>query len=217
MSFPYHNDDEYNKIYTTDYHVSFQKSEGQPDYWSRDKDLVHASLSRMKHIQLFGITEGVLMDVGAGTGALVEAARLSGFIAEGVDPSDTICREAQAKGRDITLGDAYTYTGTGYDVIYMSDVFEHLIHPKDCLSHAWSALADTGMLIIEMPEEGSPQAHQQGMKWRHYRPLQHVYLYTEGAARTLLERSGYYVEAVTRPLRGSLGKIVYYARKIIVT
>jgi hypothetical protein len=99
----------------------------------------------------------------------------------------------------------------------MSDVFEHLTAPRKCLDGVWSALKYDGMLVIEMPEEGCPQAQQQGMSWRHYRPLQHVYLYTEGAARSLFEQKGFYVEAVTRPLRGSIGKIVYYLRKIVKT
>lgn len=219
MSFPYNSEEEYQKIYTEgDYHSGFQEKEGQPDYWDRDEDLLKASVSRMEILKAMGISSGTLLDIGAGTGALVQAAKDAGFRAIGLEPSKETAEEAFRKGRQVAEGSAYDITSKQrYDVIYMSDVFEHLTSPRKCLDGVWSALKDDGMLVIEMPEEGCPQAQQQGMSWRHYRPLQHVYLYTEGAARSLFEQKGFYVEAVTRPLRGSIGKIVYYLRKIVKT
>lgn len=222
MSFPYKSEEEYQKIYTDgEYHSEFQKKEGQPDYWDRDADLVDASRSRIEILNSFGIDRGVFVDVGAGTGALVHAASEAGFEATGLEPSESVVYEAyHNRGRNVFKGSTDTLAEThkgSVDVVYMSDVFEHLTNPRACLDGAWSALKDDGMLVIEMPEEGCPQAQQQGVKWRHYRPLQHVYLYTEGAARTLFEQKGFYVEAVTRPLRGSIGKIVYYMRKVLKT
>lgn len=223
MSFPYKSEEEYQKIYTDgNYHSEFQENEGQPDYWDRDDDLLDASLSRMEILKAMGVKNGsTLLDIGAGTGALVEAATLAGFDALGIEPSMTVVNEAVERGRNVVPGSVDSVSGkypsNKADVIYMSDVFEHLTNPRQALDKVWAALEDKGMLVIEMPEEGSPQSQQQGMEWRHYRPLQHVYLYTEGAARSLFEQKGFYVEAVTRPLRGSIGKIAYYMRKVTKT
>jgi len=216
MSFPYKSEAEYESIYTEgEYHDKIQEQEGQLDYWSRDKDLLIASESRMKLLRAMGIAEwgNKFLDVGAGTGALVHKAHEHGLKSLGVDPSERVVLEAKAKGRTMQVGDAYNLPDGDWDVIYMSDVFEHLTRPKEALRTAWDHLAKDGTLIIEMPEEGCPQAQQQGMKWRHYRPTQHVYLYNEGAIRSLAVRYGFYVEAVTRPLRGSIGKFVVYLRK----
>ena len=161
--------------------------------------------------------DGTFLEVGAGTGALTAQAASFGFKSKGTDPSPVIVQQAQERGRNIEIGTAYNISNESWNVIYLADVFEHLTRPKDCLSSAWTALDPMGMLVIEMPEEGCPQSNHQGMSWRHYRPLQHVYLYNEGAARSLFEKSGYYVEAVTRPVRGSIGKIVYYLRKVLKT
>lgn len=217
MSFPYKDEAEYQLIYTGgEYHDKIQAQEGQADYWSRDADLQKASQSRMKLLMSMGFHGLKFLDVGAGTGALVHQATSAGFNAMGVEPSAVIVEQAKKKGRNLVQGNAYELPDGKWDIIYMSDVFEHLTKPRESLNQAWDHLNDNGLLVIEMPEEGCPQAHQQGMKWRHYRPTQHVYLYNEGAIRTLVQQSGFYVEAVTRPLRGSIGKIVIYAKKVAI-
>lgn len=221
MSFPYKNEQEYDAYYSGDYHGQCQRNEGQKAYWDRDEDLYVASDIRLHLIRAI-FSKGApfkpgttLLDIGAGTGAFVAAANDQGIMATGVEVNEPMCDQAQEKGRPVQAGSAYQVDiDEQFDIVHLSDVFEHLLRPADALGEMMRVMKDSGLLVIEMPEAGCPQSEQQGPEWRHYRPKQHVYLYTEGAARMLFERHGLYVEAVHRPLRGSLGKITYYLQKM---
>mgnify|MGYP000033995590 CR=1 FL=1 len=52
-----------------------------------------------------------------------------------------------------------------------------------------------------MPEIACPQQLEEGLKWKHIRPRQHVCLYSDSAAQKLFAQCGWKVEALHRPLR----------------
>jgi SAM-dependent methyltransferase len=210
----WHWDDEahYERLYTTPglYHNDCQRVEGQSPSTLRDTEHQQAAHSRLRQLELFQ-PHGALLDIGTGTGAFVAAACSHHYDAHGLEPDGEIVRWAQSKGRAVWLG-GWPDAIPAWDIITLHDVWEHLTQPLACLSHLKSCLQPGGLLVIEFPEWHCPQARRDGLQWRHVRPLQHIWLPDDVAARALFDRAGLTLEACIRPLRGELGKACYYLR-----
>lgn len=210
LAWAWHSEEEYENFYVDDstYHTHQQVAEGQPSYWDRDAELVAASFQRLAWLEMLRPKARTLMDIGAGTGALVYAATLKQWIALGIEPNAEMCKEAFKRGRKLTRG-TWRDLNWRYEIITLVDVFEHLTRPKECLEHLRDVLEPGGLLYIEMPEAGCPQHHAAGLKWKHIRPKQHLALYTDTAARQMFYICGLRVEFSLRPRQGTLGKIAY--------
>lgn len=201
----------YEDFYRLDngYHDQQQIKEGQSTYWDRDSDLIAAAFIRLKMIQAFRPNMMSLVDIGAGTGAFVFAASRLGIDAIGYDINPRICDEAEAKGRCVNVGSFKSLTGEYGSVVTLNDVFEHLTRPVECLDHIRDVLVPSEVLYIEMPELDCPQHLRDGLRWKHIRPMQHIAIYSDQAARKLFKQCGFEVEFAFRPMYGTLGKIAY--------
>lgn len=211
LSFPWLDEAAYEGWYRTPglYHADEQEANGQEPSFRRDTEHLAAAAARLQVLGALGVRSGRLLDVGAGTGSFVAAASGAGFAAAGLEPAPEIADLARRLGRNLRSGTWRDVAGA-WDVITLHDVFEHLTRPWDCLERLQAALAPGGLLVIETPEYLCPRSRQEGAAWKHVRPLQHVCLYSEPAARHLFQAAGWRVEAVIRPLRGTVGKIAFY-------
>ena len=222
LSWTYPSVEAYERLYTDPhrYHVDMQATESQLTSWERDQEHMTASAKRLDFLKALKPT-GTILDVGSGTGAFVAMANALGYEAEGIEPSE-LGEGAQGFGRKTTTGlwsqintpeapefEAMTERDR-WDIITLHDVWEHLTDPMECLWHLSAALKPGGLLVVEIPEWGCPDAHAKGMQWKHVRPLQHIFLPSDGAAQAMFRKAHLKVDAVVRPLRGMLGKITYY-------
>ena len=210
LAWAWTSEEDYENFYVDDmiYHTQQQQAEGLLNYWDRDADLVAANFQRLEWLERLRPKARTLMDVGAGTGALVYAASLKHYIAVGLEPNPVMCREAEKRGRKLMRGN-WKHLSWRFEIITLVDVFEHLTRPKECLARLKEHLEPGGIIYIEMPEAGCPQHHADGLQWRHIRPKQHLALYTDQAARQMFYVCGLRVEFSLRPRQGTLGKIVY--------
>jgi SAM-dependent methyltransferase len=143
--------------------------------------------------------EGKLLDIGAGSGIMVEAALERGFAAEGVEPS----RWLQQKASELKLP---VYQGTfphpktpgPYDVITFVDVIEHVTQPGELLRAIHKALDTEGILVLVTPDVRSLAARVLGFKWWHYR-IAHIGYFNRKNLGMLLKNSGFTIERMTRP------------------
>lgn len=140
-----------------------------------------------------------LLDVGAGTGAFVHTARRHGFDATGLEPNAAIVDAARERGIPVVRGSWRKARGR-HDVITVHDVIEHLTDPLACLRHLRRCLAPDGLLVLETPE----WTPERTVDWKHFRPREHVCLYSEAALRELVRRSGLETVRVTRPVADKL-------------
>jgi SAM-dependent methyltransferase len=213
LSWPWQSEDDYASLYLTPrvYHEEEQRREGQRPSVERDAEHLRASWARLSLIRQL-VPEGTWLDVGTGTGALVAQALAFGYDALGLEPSHELAAWARRQGRPVRQG-GWTVAGLGptgpWDVVSLIDVLEHLTRPVDALRHLRSLLVPGGLVVVEWPEWGCPQAVSQGLRWKHVRPRQHPYLCDDDAARALFRLAGFGVEAFWRPCRGALGKAVY--------
>ena len=204
---------EYNAFYAdmTQFHEAQQAAEGHPSTVERDAEHLKAARSRVKLLSgMYDLPYGTkLLDIGAGGGSFVAACKEVGWNVLGLEPCAALAHWARSQGRLVEYG-GWQHLMGDWQVITLLDVLEHLTNPLACLCCLRAHLEPGGLLVVEMPEWESAQAKREGLAWRHVLPKQHVCLYSEMAARELFTRAGLAVEAITRPLRGRIGKIVYY-------
>ena len=117
---------------------------------------------------------GAVLDVGAGSGILVEQLRARHFDARGVDPSQWLVAQAQQRGLPVSQGTFPHRELPGpWDAITLVDVLEHVNDPVGLLRDIATQLRPGGIALIVTPDAGSLAARTMGPRWWHYR-LAHI-------------------------------------------
>jgi SAM-dependent methyltransferase len=104
-----------------------------------------------------------VLDVGCGTGFLLERLAGRGFSGIGIDLSPESVEHARSRLRDIgaserldaQVGSAYEPPAGPFDLIALTDVLEHLENPRACLATLRERLAPGGLLVISTPNRRS--------------------------------------------------------------
>jgi len=144
-------------------------------------------------------SNGHLLDIGAGSGILVEAAMKLGYKAEGIEPSRWLQKVAEDKQLPVHLGIfPNPNIRQSYDVITLIDVIEHIPNPVEILSGIADALATDGIGIVVTPDLDSFVAKLLGYKWWHFR-LAHIGYFNRKTLLMALERSGLEPIEIGRP------------------
>ncbi len=142
---------------------------------------------------------GKLLDIGAGSGIMVEAALQHGFQAEGIEPSKWLQQNAQTLGLPVHQGIFPNPATPGpFDIITFVDVIEHVTEPGKLLSEIHAALARDGILVLVTPDVSSVVAKILGFKWWHYR-IAHIGYFNKKNLTQLLQISGFEIIKITRP------------------
>jgi SAM-dependent methyltransferase len=179
--------------------ASFYEQMDDPEYeQTRAPRLVQAQklitlLSRYKK------APATLLDVGAGSGILLEAAQAEGYAPHGVELSHQLQRKAAQMGLDVIHGtmDAVP-AGQSYDVITLIDVIEHVEQPLQVLQQIYAHLADEGVFMTVTPDRKSLLARLLGWRWWHYR-YAHIGYFDRATLTHILQRAGFEVERFYRP------------------
>jgi len=113
---------------------------------------------------------GTHLDIGAGSGIMVEAALQMGYQSEGVEPSKWLQQKAVEKGLPIHQGIFPNKLITKqYDIITLIDVVEHIDNPNELYTEVRKQLTDNGIFVVITPDKDSMLARILGNKWWHYR------------------------------------------------
>ena len=160
------------------------------------------ALERNKVRQLARWTRpGALLEVGAGKGRFLAAARAAGFDVRGIEPSARSLRFARTllgpvvDGR--TLEALAAESKRRFDVVYLWHVFEHLSAPDAALVQLRGLLAEGGLLAIAVPNFTSLQAAWAREDWYHLDPPRHLHHFTPAGLSALLERHGFTILEVS--------------------
>ncbi|MBF0538680.1 MAG: class I SAM-dependent methyltransferase [Nitrospirae bacterium] len=142
---------------------------------------------------------GSLLDVGAGTGYLLQQAQLLGFETVGVEPSSWLCEKAVKKGLNVLCGVLPNpVLSPPYDVVTLIDVIEHVTNPVDVLSSVTGVMAGDAIGVLVTPDVESLAARLTGRRWWHYR-VAHVGYFTRKTISLALDRAGLRPIAFSRP------------------
>ncbi len=146
----------------------------------------------LRVLDRFHPKKGILFDVGAATGILLDVARNRGWRVEGTEPSAWAVRTAWEKyGLDITEGpfEEESLPESRFVAVTMVDFIEHIPDPFKAVSIAKKILLPGGTLCLVTPDIRSLAAKFLGSKWWHYRPG-HLGYFSKKSLETLLQRAG---------------------------
>ena len=136
--------------------------------------------------------KGLLLDVGAATGILLDLARSRGWEPDGIEPSAWAVKFARER-YSISLQEDFfekaNLSENNYPVVTMVDFIEHIPYPLEAAVKACSILSPGGILCLVTPDINSITAKIAGKKWWHFRPA-HLGFFSRKSLETLLQRSG---------------------------
>jgi 2-polyprenyl-3-methyl-5-hydroxy-6-metoxy-1,4-benzoquinol methylase len=156
-----------------------------------------------RRLRLLGAPGPRLLDVGAGRGRFVAAARAAGFAAEGIEPSARGVRAAREQyGVQLRADDIATalVEPGALDAITLWHVLEHLDDPAPALARLAGWLRPGGVILIGVPNLASWQATVGGPRWYHLDVPRHRSHFTAGGLALLLARAGLEPVATTQIL-----------------
>lgn len=168
---------------------------GYPADYLADRPFVEAKFDEvLAHLERY-VPAGRLLDVGAGPGFLVAAARARGWDALGLDLNAWAAEHARdVVGVDVRVGglDADSFPGELFDAITMMDVAEHVPDPDALLASAARLLRPGGVLVVLTPDAGAPLSRALGRRWPEVqRPGEHLVLYSRHGLAEAVRRHGF--------------------------
>jgi ubiquinone/menaquinone biosynthesis C-methylase UbiE len=136
------------------------------------------------------------LDLGCGDGSFTAALAHAGAQPVGADVADTALRRARAKHpeldfRLIAIDDALPFDDGTFDVVWASEVIEHIADTARWLSEVRRVLAPGGRLLVTTPSHGRLRVALGGVE-RFSQPLgDHLHLYTRRSLAALLDEFGF--------------------------
>lgn len=139
-----------------------------------------------------------LLEIGCATGVMLDVARNAGWEAVGIDLSEYAVSVAQSKGLEAYAGDtdSLSLEGEPFDAVLMLDLLEHLPDPASALLAANRLLKPRGVVYVVTPAIDSLSARIQRHRWPHYKPVEHLCLFTRKAMKRAFERNGFEVARI---------------------
>ncbi len=175
----------------------YQSYEGTVDYQKKaDKKIARA---KKRIARLKGMTKGnKFLDVGCNYGFTIKAALDLGLDATGIDIDDTAVTQSKK-----SFGDKYFYTipvedyaagGKKADIIYTSEVVEHVHNPDSFVASLAKILNDDGIIYLTTPDSGHWRVPKPFEKWEQVIPPEHINYFNRQGMTTLFEKHGLTVE-----------------------
>jgi hypothetical protein len=173
-----------------------------PEYELSRNERMHQAKKILAKIlkEVGGSAKGVrLLDVGAGSGILLEMAKQMGFDAEGVEPSCWLRKAANAHGCKV-CADVLPHSEIvgPYGIVTLIDVLEHVKDPLSTLQHSANVLGSGGVAVVITPDVKSVASRLMGWKWWHYR-IAHVGYFSRRNLEDMFARVGLKIISVSRP------------------
>jgi SAM-dependent methyltransferase len=156
-----------------------------------------------QRLRLLGSPGRRLLDVGAGRGRFVAAARAAGFQAEGIEPSARGVRAGHDQyGVELRPEqiDKASVAAASLDALTLWHVLEHLDDPSGALITLTGWLAPGGVILIGVPNLASWQARIGGRRWYHLDVPRHRTHFTPRGVEFLLTGLGLELLGTTHTL-----------------
>lgn len=132
-----------------------------------------------------------LLDVGCGSGDFLLRAQTRGWTVTGTELSDATARIARERGFAVISGPWEDHLpASGFDLIVMNHVLEHVRDPRRVLQAAAESLASGGRVSIGLPDFGCGQSRLFGGAWWANLPPEHVWFLERRHVLTLVASAG---------------------------
>ncbi|WP_024768614.1 class I SAM-dependent methyltransferase [Aquimarina macrocephali] len=150
---------------------------------------------KVKLISKLNQQRGVLLDIGAGTGDFLSAAKNRGWKIEGVEPNNQAKELAKQKGIDLKPETA-NLDSKSFDVITMWHVLEHIPDLQLQIRELRRLLKPNGFVIIAVPNFKSYDAKQYNSFWAAYDVPRHLWHFSKTSIQKLFEEENLKLEKV---------------------
>lgn len=135
---------------------------------------------------------GRFLDVGCGSGEVLDAARRHGWEVQGVEPVRDSADEAIERGSPVVVS---TLEESGlpersYDVVALFHVLEHMPAPVEFLRTVARWARPGGHVLVEVPNFRSFHRKHAQERWPSLRPLEHIGHFEPSTLRSVMERAG---------------------------
>lgn len=135
-------------------------------------------------------SEGRLLDIGAGTGEFLLAAKNRGWEVLGTEPSSQARELALKKGITLKKEDFYFNSNT-FDVITMWHVLEHVSDLHNQVKELKRMLRPGGLLIIAVPNYRSYDAEVYSEYWAGYDVPRHLWHFSKQSIERIFGKNGF--------------------------
>lgn len=148
--------------------------------------------------EVTGLKHGVLLDVGAGTGAFANIMQQAGWNVKGLEPDETARANAlnNYKMQLEELKALDNFEENTFDAITLWHVLEHVHELHTYLKKFLEILKPAGRLIIAVPNYTSYDAGYYKQYWAAYDVPRHLYHFSPKSMNFLLEQEGFAVESI---------------------
>jgi 2-polyprenyl-3-methyl-5-hydroxy-6-metoxy-1,4-benzoquinol methylase len=153
-----------------------------------------------------------LFEIGCGKGIFLSKVKSIGINCFGIDLSQEAIELCRQQGLNAKVAETEEigswieshYKKTWVDTFVVFQVFEHLAHPAEFLSHIGGYLQKNGCVFISVPSSKRPQKKLEILESFDY-PPHHLTRWTEKAFEEIAKNSGFrLVEIIYEPLHPNL-------------
>ncbi|AWI25107.1 class I SAM-dependent methyltransferase [Flavobacterium pallidum] len=151
--------------------------------------------NKVSLINSFTKSKGKLLDIGAGTGDFLLAAKNDGWDITGIEPNAKAKNTAEQKGVRFTENEQAIADST-FDVITMWHVLEHVPDVKKQISELHRLIKPKGTVVIAVPNFNSYDAKYYGNFWAAYDVPRHLTHFSKTAIKLLFEAQEFRLEKI---------------------
>ncbi|WP_411029381.1 methyltransferase domain-containing protein [Spongiimicrobium sp. 3-5] len=144
---------------------------------------------KVKLVRPFGGQKKTLLDVGAGTGSFMLAAKEAGWSVSGLEPNEAAKNKAAEKGVSM-FGNWEDLEGKKFEVITLWHVLEHLPNLEEKIKTLKDLLVQDGILIVAVPNFKSYDAAHYQNFWAAYDVPRHLWHFSKTAIKKLFGKEG---------------------------
>ncbi len=154
--------------------------------------------------------DGRLLEVGCGSGQMLNSMQGLGWCVEGVDFDPAAVQNARNKGLQVRLGtlEAQRYPNDHFDAITMSHLIEHVHDPLELLSECYRVLKTGGQLVVVTPNSESWGHKMFRGSWLHLDPPRHLYVFNSSSLRRLVEKASFEKVRASTTVRDAVGSFI---------
>ncbi|MCX2838878.1 class I SAM-dependent methyltransferase [Salinimicrobium sp. MT39] len=131
-----------------------------------------------------------ILDVGAGTGNFLLAAKKRGWKVFGAEPNSGARALASKKGVELEE-ETREFSSGSFDVITMWHVLEHVPNLEEQIEELYRLLKPDGLLVIAVPNFKSDDAQKYKEHWAAYDVPRHLYHFSPSAIEKIFNSSGF--------------------------
>lgn len=133
------------------------------------------------------------LEIGFGAGSTIEAAGNADWDVFGQEVSKTAVEQAQSQGFNAFLGELHEaqYPDQYFDVVFASEIIEHLLEPEKVLKEVRRILRSGGIFWATTPFARSISYRMIGINWSVLSPPEHLQLYSIPGMKGALRRAGF--------------------------